>query len=79
METEKEKWIGIGATLLFHTLLICSLLFIYLTPPSNKRLAEEMLGIPVMFGNVPDAYGDNEPNGREKETMDLRLQHRHMW
>ena len=66
MEAEKEKWIGIGGTVLFHTLLICSLLFLYLTPTPDKRLPEEMLGVPVMFGNVADAFGDNEPKGRGK-------------
>ena len=66
MELEKEKWIGIGGTVLFHVILICSLLFIYLTPGSHARLTEEMLGVPVMFGNVPDAFGDDEPEGRGK-------------
>lgn len=66
MEIEKEKWVGIAGTVLFHGILICSLLFLYLTPTPDKRMAEELLGVPVMFGNVADAYGDDEPNGRGK-------------
>lgn len=65
-ELEKEKWIGIGGTVVFHILLILALLFMYLTPTPEVRHAEEMLGVPVMFGNVPDAFGDDEPNGRGK-------------
>lgn len=66
MEIEKEKWMGICGTLLFHGILIGSLLFMYLSPSTQTRLAEEMLGVPVMFGNVPDAFGDDEPEGRGK-------------
>lgn len=66
MEAQKEKWIGLGGTVTFHALLILGLLFMYLTPTPEVRHAEELLGVPVMFGNVPDAYGDDEPKGRGK-------------
>lgn len=66
MEAQKEKWIGLGGTVTFHTLLILVLLFMYLTPTPEVRHPEELLGVPVMFGNVADAYGDDEPNGRGK-------------
>lgn len=38
----------------------------YLAPSPRTRVAEEMLGVPVMFGNVANAFGDDEPNGRGK-------------
>lgn len=65
-EDQKEKWIGLGGTVLFHAVLLLSLLFMYLTPSPRARIAEEMLGVPVMFGNVADAFGDDEPMGRGK-------------
>lgn len=66
IEVEKEKWIGVGGTVAFHVVLILALLFMYLAPTPQVRSAEEALGVPVMFGNVADAFGDNEPKGRGK-------------
>lgn len=65
-EEQKEKWLGIGGTILFHGLLLLILLFMYLSPSPRVRVAEELLGVPVMFGNVPDAFGDDEPMGQGK-------------
>lgn len=64
METRKENIIGIAGTVLFHVLIILFLLFFYLKPTIDDRLSEELEGVPVMFGNVSDAFGDDEPNGR---------------
>lgn len=66
MEAQKEKWIGVGGTVTFHALLIVVLLFMYLTPTPHIRKAEEYAGVPVMFGNVADAFGNDEPDGRGK-------------
>lgn len=65
-EEQREKWFGIGGTVLFHGVLLLILLFMYLSPSPRGRVAEEMLGVPVMFGNIPDAFGDDEPMGRGK-------------
>lgn len=59
----KENVIGISAAVVFHALVFLALLFVYLTPMPKADLTEEMLGVPVMFGNVPDALGDDEPFG----------------
>lgn len=61
-EKTKDKSIAFFSTIVVHGLLI--LLFIFATLKANTSNAtEEMLGIPVMFGNVADAYGDSEPLG----------------
>ncbi|MDR1742807.1 MAG: TonB family protein [Dysgonamonadaceae bacterium] len=55
----REKTISAAGTTLFFILLMLFLLFSYiriaLPPP------QELEGIPVMFGNMPDAFGSNEP------------------
>ncbi|WP_236264136.1 energy transducer TonB [Dysgonomonas sp. Marseille-P4677] len=56
--------ISIIGTASFHLLIILFLLFYYLTPSPIVRHAEELEGVPVMFGNVADAGGDDEPFGR---------------
>lgn len=64
MEEQKDRLVSLGATIGFHLLLILALVLytLDLTPISPKT--EEWQGIPVMFGNVPDAFGDDEPYGR---------------
>ncbi|WP_165020286.1 energy transducer TonB [Dysgonomonas sp. ZJ279] len=64
MEDGKEKMISIAGTAAFHIIIILSLLFIYLKPSIDTRFSEDLGGVPVMFGNVPDAFGDDEPFGR---------------
>jgi TonB family protein len=64
MDTQKDRLISVGGTVGFHLLIILFLLFYYLKPAIETRQAEEWEGVPVMFGNVPDAFGDDEPLGR---------------
>lgn len=64
METQKDKIIGLGATIGFHLLIILALIFYTLDLTPMARTAEDLGGVPVMFGNVPDAFGDDEPFGR---------------
>ena len=68
MEDGKDRMIGIVGTSAFHLLLILFLLLVYLNPSLSVRNTEDMGGVPVMFGNVADAYGDNEPRGRGDGT-----------
>lgn len=64
MAMVKEKTISIAGTVAFHVLLIVCLLLYYIKPADQNRYSEELGGVPVMFGNVRDAYGDDEPFGR---------------
>lgn len=61
---KQEKSIGLAGTIGFHALLIIFLLLYYIKPTDKDRLNEELGGVPVMFGNVQDALGDDEPYGR---------------
>ncbi|WP_296942828.1 energy transducer TonB [uncultured Dysgonomonas sp.] len=56
--------ISIIGTAGFHLLIILFLLFYYLKPSPVVRHSDELGGVPVMFGNVADAGGDDEPFGR---------------
>ncbi|MDH6311036.1 TonB family protein [Dysgonomonas sp. PFB1-18] len=64
MEAQKDRMISLGATIGFHILVIVALLFYTLDLTPITRHADELEGVPVMFGNVPDAFGDDEPFGR---------------
>lgn len=64
MEAQKDKMISIVGTAGFHLLIILFLLFYYLKPSPVVRHSDELGGVPVMFGNVADAGGDDEPFGR---------------
>lgn len=66
MEEQKDRMIGMAGTAGFHLLIIGLLLIFYLSPTPEVRQPEELGGVPVMFGNVADAFGDNEPFGRGK-------------
>lgn len=66
MEAQRDRMIGVAGTAGFHLLIILLLLVFYLSPTPEIRQPEELGGVPVMFGNVADAYGDNEPFGRGK-------------
>ncbi|MBP1617182.1 MAG: hypothetical protein H6Q14_1009 [Bacteroidetes bacterium] len=63
MDTSKEKMTGIAGTIGIHLILLLFLLFYYITPKLS-RSSEELEGVPVMFGNVQDAVGNDEPRGR---------------
>lgn len=64
MDAQKDRLISIGATIGFHLLIILALIFYTLDLTPITRQAEDLGGVPVMFGNVPDAFGDDEPFGR---------------
>lgn len=70
MEAQKDKIIGLGATIGFHLLIILALIFYTLDLTPMARTAEDLGGVPVMFGNVPDAFGDDEPFGRGNGDVD---------
>lgn len=63
MITSKEKWTGIAGTVGVHALVLLFLVLYYITP-TLSRSSLELEGVPVMFGNVPDAGGNDEPLGR---------------
>lgn len=64
MSENKDKIISIVGAVGFHILLLVLLLFYYIKPTSDVRWSEELEGVPVMFGNVADAYGNDEPFGQ---------------
>ncbi|NDV95567.1 energy transducer TonB [Dysgonomonas sp. 521] len=64
MDAQKDRLISIGATIGFHLLIILALIFYTLDLTPMARHAEDLGGVPVMFGNVPDAFGDDEAFGR---------------
>ncbi|MFR9165262.1 MAG: cell envelope integrity protein TolA [Dysgonomonas sp.] len=64
MDSSKGRIAGITGTVGFHILLIILLVFLYIKPSPSLIWSEEMEGVPVMFGNVPDAFGSDEPFGR---------------
>lgn len=63
----KEKGIAAFLAIVFHGILVILFLFITLSVTKTKP-AEELMGIPVMFGNVDDAFGNNEPLGQGTTT-----------
>jgi TonB family protein len=67
MSTTKERLTGVAGTVGIHALVLLFLFFYYITP-NLSRSSEELEGVPVMFGNVPDAGGDDEPSGRGDGT-----------
>jgi len=71
MEVTRNRVVSIAGTALFHALLIVLLLFYYIKPTFETRVSEPLEGVPVMFGNVPDALGDEEPFGRGNNGQDL--------
>ncbi len=62
VNTTKERMTGIAGTVGIHLILLLFLLFYYITPKLS-RSSEELEGVPVMYGNVPDAGGNDEPAG----------------
>lgn len=55
----REKKISAAGTTLFFALLMLFLLFSYIH--ISLPLPQDLEGIPVMFGNTPDAFGNDEP------------------
>ncbi|MFT3993254.1 MAG: energy transducer TonB [Dysgonomonas sp.] len=64
MDESKDKLMGMIGTAVFHAIIILSLLFLYLKPTIPSRISDDLGGVPVMFGNVADAFGNDEPFGR---------------
>lgn len=64
MDAQKDRMIGLAGTVGFHLLIILFLLFLYLKPAIEIQRSDDLGGVPVMFGNVADAGGDDEPFGR---------------
>lgn len=65
MAMTKEKTIGLAGTILFHAILLLCLLFYYVKPTDTDLYTDELGGVPVMFGNISDALGADEPKGKE--------------
>jgi TonB family protein len=72
MEAQKDKIISLGATIGFHLLFIVALIFYTLDLTPITRTSEELGGVPVMFGNVANAFGDDELSGRGSEDTGTR-------
>lgn len=68
MENSKERIYGIVGTGVFHFLILLILLVCYLRPSIIAQEPDSMGGVPVMFGNVSEARGDDEPLGRGNEV-----------
>lgn len=61
----KGKYIGLAGALLVHTVFIALLILVGFTLPEQS----EEGGVPVMMGEVPDAFGAADPSLVEVETM----------
>lgn len=59
----KENTISIAGTITVHLVLFLLLLFYYVKPSDDLISDEELSGVPVMFGNVQDALGNDKANG----------------
>lgn len=64
MEARKDQLLSFVGTGVFHLVILLLLLFVYLSPAVVSEEESSLGGIPVMFGNVPEAGGDDEPFGR---------------
>lgn len=64
MAMTRERTLSMVGTIAFHIVLIIFLLLYYIKPTSKERFSADQGGVPVMFGNVADAFGDDEPFGR---------------
>lgn len=60
----REKAIGLIGTIGFHAVLLLLLLLYHIKIDSQDRYNDLVGGVPVMFGNVRDAYGDDEAFGK---------------
>lgn len=64
MENSKDRILGVVGTSVFHLFILLILLICYLKPSIIAQETDSMGGVPVMFGNVAEAGGDDEPFGR---------------
>lgn len=63
MAMTKEKTISIAGTVLIHALLLLCLLYFYVKPVDKDLYNDELGGVPIVFGNVSDAFGIDDPSG----------------
>lgn len=64
-QKKKGKYIGLAGALLVHIVFIALLILLGFTLPEQS----EEGGVPVMMGEVPDAFGAADPSLVEVETM----------
>lgn len=64
-QKKKGKYIGLAGALLVHVVVIALLILVGFTLPEQS----EEGGVPVMMGEVPDAWGAADPSLVEVETM----------
>ena len=62
---KKGKYIGLAGALLVHIVVIALLILVGFTLPEQS----EEGGVPVMMGEMPDAWGAADPSLVEVETM----------
>ena len=62
---KKGKYIGLAGALLVHVVVIALLILVGFTLPEQS----EEGGVPVMMGEMPDAWGAADPSLVEVETM----------
>lgn len=68
MRFAKERNTGILGACVVHLLLVVFLLLTYIKPIAADLRPDKIEGVPVMFGNVADAFGDDESFGRGDGT-----------
>lgn len=67
MEERMINTISLAGTVGIHIIVVLLLLFAYFKPSEvDKNLTEGLEGVPVMLGDVPDAWGQNEPLGQSE-------------
>ena len=66
----KERIKGMMGAIAFHLILILFLIFTYMKPFQAQRTSQAAEGIPVMFGNVEDTFGIDDPKGLGAGTTD---------
>ena len=62
---KKGKYIGLAGALLVHVVVIALLILVGFTLPEQS----EEGGVPVMMGEVPDAWGAADPSLVEVDVM----------
>ncbi|WP_294617842.1 TonB family protein [uncultured Bacteroides sp.] len=64
-QKKRGKYIGLAGALLVHVVVVALLILVGFTLPEQS----EEGGVPVMMGEVPDAWGAADPSLVEVETM----------
>ena len=62
---KKGKYVGLAGALLVHVVVIALLILVGFTLPEQS----EEGGVPVMMGEVPDAWGAADPSLVEVDVM----------